>query len=217
MNQLKEGIIKKIKGALGLRRREARKRAGDENELLGVYGGIRLHQDSLKAKNDPDYHEATNQAATQEYRKAARYKRRFDKVAQGKNPFKEETINQLEEGKIGKWLTAPLRARKISKQSEEEQDKLSAKIKRKRKMSASEKERLDTLGNRASDPVRAGRRYLQGIKEETMNPITTGIKNIQEGNLERMRQNFNDALSRKAAEALQEKKLEVATNYFGQK
>jgi hypothetical protein len=141
MNQLKEGIIKKIKGALGLRRREARKRAGDENELLGVYGGIRLHQDSLKAKNDPDYHEATNQAATQEYRKAARYKRRFDKVAQGKNPF----------------------------------------------------------------------------KEETMNPITAGIKNIQEGNLERMRQNFNDALSRKAAEALQEKKLEVATNYFGQK
>jgi len=134
-------LVKKIKGALGLRRREAKNRANDEKELLGVYGGVRAHQDRLKAKNDPDYHEATNQAATQEYKKAKRYKTRFDKVAAGKNPF----------------------------------------------------------------------------KEETMNPIQAGIKDIQEGNLEQMRAKFNDELSRKAAEALQEKKLEVASNYFGQK
>lgn len=56
-----------------------------------------------------------------------------------------------------------------------------------------------------------------GLKEENMEPIQEGIKNIQEGNLEKMRQNFNETLSRKAAEALQEKKLEVASNYFGQK
>jgi hypothetical protein len=49
-----------------------------------------------------------------------------------------------------------------------------------------------------------------------MNPIQAGIKNIQEGNLEQMRAKFNDELSRKAAESLQEKKLEVASNYFGQ-
>jgi hypothetical protein len=52
-------------------------------------------------------------------------------------------------------------------------------------------------------------------KEETMNPITAGIKNIQEGNLEEMRQKFNQALAQKAVEKLEEKKLEIASNYFG--
>jgi hypothetical protein len=56
----------------------------------------------------------------------------------------------------------------------------------------------------------------KGLKEE-MNPIKAGIKDIQEGKLEQMREKFNDSLARKAAEALQEKKLEVASNYFGQK
>jgi hypothetical protein len=55
-----------------------------------------------------------------------------------------------------------------------------------------------------------------GLKEE-MNPIKAGIKDIQEGRLEQMREKFNDSLARKAAEALQEKKLEIASNYFGQK
>jgi hypothetical protein len=54
-----------------------------------------------------------------------------------------------------------------------------------------------------------------GLKEENMDPIQAGIKNIQEGNLEQMREKFNDALARKAAEALQEKKLEIASSYFG--
>lgn len=51
--------------------------------------------------------------------------------------------------------------------------------------------------------------------EETMDPIQEGIQSIQEKNLEGMRNSFNDALSRKAAEALQEKKLEIASSYFG--
>lgn len=109
------------------------------------------------------------------------------------------------------------RARNITKKSSKEQDELSAKIKAKRKMTAAEKERLDTLGNRASDPVRAGRRYLQGIHEENMNTIKEAIKNIQEGKLEEMRQNFSAALSQKAVEKLEEKKLEIASNYFGTK
>ena len=51
--------------------------------------------------------------------------------------------------------------------------------------------------------------------EETMDPIQEGIQSIQDNNLEGMRNSFNDALSRKAAEALQEKKLEIASSYFG--
>lgn len=53
------------------------------------------------------------------------------------------------------------------------------------------------------------------LKEENMEPISTGIKALQEKNLEEMRSNFNEALARKAAEALQEKKLEIASSYFG--
>lgn len=48
-----------------------------------------------------------------------------------------------------------------------------------------------------------------------MNPIKEAIVNIQEGNLEQMRQNFTTALAQKAVEKLEEKKLEIASNYFG--
>lgn len=50
-----------------------------------------------------------------------------------------------------------------------------------------------------------------------MNTIKEAIKNIQEGKLEEMRQNFSAALSQKAVEKLEEKKLEIASNYFGTK
>lgn len=53
------------------------------------------------------------------------------------------------------------------------------------------------------------------IKEDKMDPVREGIKNILEGNLEKMRQNFNQALAQKAVEKLEEKKLEIASSYFG--
>lgn len=53
------------------------------------------------------------------------------------------------------------------------------------------------------------------LREETMDPIRSGIQNVLEGNLEQMRQNFNQALAQKAVEKLEEKKLEIASNYFG--
>ena len=102
------------------------------------------------------------------------------------------------------------RAKEIADKSEKESDELSAKIQAKRKMTATEKNRLDSLGNRASG--KAGKRYLTGMREENMEPISTGIKALQEKNLEEMRSNFNEALARKA---LQEKKLEIASSYFG--
>lgn len=43
------------------------------------------------------------------------------------------------------------------------------------------------------------------------------IGNIIEGNLDAMRQNFSSALSTKAVEKLEERKIEIARNYFGQK
>lgn len=52
-------------------------------------------------------------------------------------------------------------------------------------------------------------------EEETMDPVTEGIKNVLDGNLEQMRQNFNQALAQKAVEKIEEKKLEIASNYFG--
>lgn len=48
-----------------------------------------------------------------------------------------------------------------------------------------------------------------------MNPIKEAIVDIQENNLEQMRQNFSTALSRKAVEKLEERKLEIASAYFG--
>lgn len=57
--------------------------------------------------------------------------------------------------------------------------------------------------------------HKDNLKEETMDPIRSGIQNVLEGNLEQMRQNFNQALAQKAVEKLEEKKLEIASNYFG--
>jgi hypothetical protein len=172
-------------------------------------------------------------------------------------------MDQLKEGKFGKWLTAPLRRRKAIKHAEENADKHgkaseghkevaktansvarslrndakninyfdpkhSETVQASKEIDATADHEYEIAGKErrreATNATRAARLRgktraatpFGGLKEE-MNPITAGIKNIQEGNLEKMRQNFNDALSRKAAEALQEKKLEVATNYFGQK
>lgn len=47
--------------------------------------------------------------------------------------------------------------------------------------------------------------------------IQEGLKNIIEGKLENMRENFNAALTEKAVSKLDEKKQEIAKSYFGQK
>lgn len=47
--------------------------------------------------------------------------------------------------------------------------------------------------------------------------IKKAINNILENNLDAMRQNFSSALSTKAVEKLEERKIEIAKNYFGQK
>lgn len=47
--------------------------------------------------------------------------------------------------------------------------------------------------------------------------IKQAINNILENNLDAMRQNFSSALSTKAVEKLEERKIEIAKNYFGQK
>lgn len=46
--------------------------------------------------------------------------------------------------------------------------------------------------------------------------IEKAIENILDNNLDEMRQNFSAALSTKAVEKLQERKIEIAKNYFGQ-
>lgn len=46
--------------------------------------------------------------------------------------------------------------------------------------------------------------------------INKALENIMEGNLEEMRQNFSAALTSKAVEKLEERKIEIAKNYFGQ-
>jgi len=47
--------------------------------------------------------------------------------------------------------------------------------------------------------------------------IKEGIKNIREKKLEQMKENFNAAITAKAVEKLEEKKIEIAKNYFAQK
>lgn len=47
--------------------------------------------------------------------------------------------------------------------------------------------------------------------------IQEGLKNIIQKNLDEMRTNFNAALAQKAVQQLDEKKQEIAQNYFGQK
>ena len=46
--------------------------------------------------------------------------------------------------------------------------------------------------------------------------IKNALYNILEGNLDEMRQNFSAALTTKAVEKLEERKIEIAKNYFGQ-
>lgn len=46
--------------------------------------------------------------------------------------------------------------------------------------------------------------------------IKNALNNILEGNLDEMRQNFSNALTAKAVEKLEERKIEIAKNYFGQ-
>jgi hypothetical protein len=47
--------------------------------------------------------------------------------------------------------------------------------------------------------------------------IQEAIKNILEKKLEQMRENFNAALTTKAMQKLEEKKIDIAQNYFGKK
>lgn len=46
--------------------------------------------------------------------------------------------------------------------------------------------------------------------------IKKALDNILEGNLDGMRQNFSSALTTKAVEKLEERKIDIAKNYFGQ-
>ena len=46
--------------------------------------------------------------------------------------------------------------------------------------------------------------------------IKNALNNILEGNLDEMRQNFSSALTTKAVEKLEERKIDIAKNYFGQ-
>ena len=46
--------------------------------------------------------------------------------------------------------------------------------------------------------------------------IKSALKDIVENNLDSMRQNFSAALTEKAVQKLEEKKIEIAQNYFGQ-
>lgn len=45
--------------------------------------------------------------------------------------------------------------------------------------------------------------------------INKAIENIFEGKLDEMRQNFSAALTSKAVEKLEERKIQIAENYFG--
>ena len=45
--------------------------------------------------------------------------------------------------------------------------------------------------------------------------INKALVNILEGNLDEMRQNFSSALTTKAVEKLEERKIVIAQNYFG--
>lgn len=47
--------------------------------------------------------------------------------------------------------------------------------------------------------------------------IKEALDNILEKKLDEMRENFSAALTEKAVEKLEEKKIEIAQSYFGQK
>lgn len=46
--------------------------------------------------------------------------------------------------------------------------------------------------------------------------VNKALQSIMEGNLDAMRTNFSNALSTKAVEKLEERKIEIAKSYFGQ-
>jgi hypothetical protein len=46
--------------------------------------------------------------------------------------------------------------------------------------------------------------------------VKQAVDNILNKNLDEMRQNLNDALAAKAVAALEERKIEIAKNYFAQ-
>jgi hypothetical protein len=46
--------------------------------------------------------------------------------------------------------------------------------------------------------------------------VKEALNNILENNLDAMRQNFSATLTAKAVERLEEKKIDIAANYFGQ-
>ena len=47
--------------------------------------------------------------------------------------------------------------------------------------------------------------------------VDKALANIMEGNLDEMRKNFSSALAQKAVQKLEERKIEIAKNYFGKK
>lgn len=47
--------------------------------------------------------------------------------------------------------------------------------------------------------------------------IKEAINNIKEKKLEQMKENFNAAMTEKAVQKLEEKKIEIAKSYFGKK
>ena len=47
--------------------------------------------------------------------------------------------------------------------------------------------------------------------------VNKALDNILDKKLDEMRQNFSAALSTKAVEKLEERKIEIAQNYFGKK
>lgn len=52
-----------------------------------------------------------------------------------------------------------------------------------------------------------------GTKKDTRK----AIKSLMEGNLDKMRNKLNEALTKKAIKQLDERKIEIAKNYFGSK
>lgn len=46
--------------------------------------------------------------------------------------------------------------------------------------------------------------------------IKKALSSVLEGNLDEMRAQFSNALSEKAVQKLEERKIEIAKNYFGQ-
>ena len=52
---------------------------------------------------------------------------------------------------------------------------------------------------------------------ETKTTIKGAIHNMIQGNLDNMRQQLGEALSKKAVTQLDERKIDIAKNYFGNK